>query len=246
METQTFLGMPPPHIVKWIQDHRKQTRVEFVDGTKGDYLIEGTMDCPALIAAGLMPEGSGTESEPSWNNQPVKVKIGSAATGIGDWAFYECRELTSATIPNSVTSIGQDAFCYCNGLTSITIPASVTSIGYQAFDSCSGLASVAIPDSVTSIGMYAFSFCDGLTSVTIGDGVTGIGEHAFYGCSKLESVVIPDSVTSIERLAFSNCSGLTSVTIVANSGNAENVKQAMIAAGVSENITWNMPESATE
>ena len=160
-----------------------------------DYLIEGTIDCAALVSHGLMPEGSGTESEPSWNNQPVKVEIGSAATGIGDWAFYECRELTSAMIPNSVTSIGQDAFCYCSGLTSITIPSSVTSIGYQAFDSCGGLASVTIPDSVTSIG-----------------------DAAFYGCS-----------------------GLTSVTITANGGNANNVKQMLIDAGVSSDITWNMP-----
>ena len=76
-----------------------------------------------------------------------------------------------------------------------------------------------IPDSVTSIGWAAFDNCSGLTSVTIPDSVTSIGDGAF------------------------NFTSLTSVTITANGGNAENVKQMMINTGVSESITWNMPEN---
>ena len=34
-------------------------------------------------------------------------------TSIGNEAFYDCRSLTSVTIPNSVTSIGESAFCGC-------------------------------------------------------------------------------------------------------------------------------------
>lgn len=45
---------------------KKETHIKFVDGTESDYLIEGVMDCPALVAAGLMPEGSGTSAPPSW------------------------------------------------------------------------------------------------------------------------------------------------------------------------------------
>ena len=71
------------------------------------------------------------------------------------------------------------AFCNCTELTSITIPNDVTSIGDYAFSGCTGLTSIAIPDSVTSIGDYAFSWCDGLTSVTIGNSVTSIGDYAF-------------------------------------------------------------------
>ncbi len=52
---------------------------------------------------------------------------------IGGFAFNNCSNLTSVTIPSSVTSIGGSAFAYCSGLTSITIPASVTSIGNYAF-----------------------------------------------------------------------------------------------------------------
>ena len=94
---------------------------------------------------------------------------------------------------------------------------------------------------MTSIGEYAFCGCSGLTSVTIPNGVTSIGSEAFSGCPALTSMTIPDSVTNIGTNAFQNCYGLTSVTITANGGNAASVKQKLIAAGVDENITWNMP-----
>ncbi len=119
----------------------------------------------------------------------------------------------NSVIPNdgSVTSIESYAFFNCSNLTSITIPDGVTSIGDYAFYNCVGLTSITIPDSVTSIGDGAFSGCSGLTSITIPDCVTSIGWDAFFGCSSLTSVTIPDSVTSISGRAFSGCSGLTSV-----------------------------------
>lgn len=93
---------------------------------------------------------------------------------------------------------------------------------------------------VTSIGDSAFSNCVLLTSISIPN-ITSIGNYAFYYCRRLMSVTIPDSVTNIGEDAFEGCNHLTSVTITANGGNANNVKQMMISAGVSSSITWNMP-----
>ena len=149
-----------------------------------------------------------------WASTKVKsVSIKSGVTCIGDYAFYNCTNLTGVTLPNSVTSIGKGAFSYCSSLASITIPSSVTSIGAAAFSHCSSLTSVTIPNSVTSIGGFAFSSCRSLTSVTIPSSVTRIGGYAFKGCSSLTSVTIPNSVTSIGDSAFEACSSLTSVTI---------------------------------
>lgn len=39
--------------------------------------------------------------------------IPNSVTSIGNWAFADCRSLTSVTIPNSVTSIGSYAFSGC-------------------------------------------------------------------------------------------------------------------------------------
>ena len=157
---------------------------------------------------------------------------------IGRGAFYDCRGLTSVTIPNSVRSIESVAFSGCSGLKDVVVPqyvldrqirnvfsssyssitnvaysSVITNIGSYAFYGCSGLTSVTIPDSVTSIGDSAFYNCSGLASVTIPDSVTNIGASAFSGCGGLTSVTIPDSVMSIGDRAFYNCSGLTSVTI---------------------------------
>ena len=136
-----------------------------------------------------------------------------SVTSIGDYAFYDCKSLTTIKIPNSVMSIGEDAFKGCSGLTSIKIPNSVTSIGNDAFVSCSGLASIEIPNSVTSIGDKAFWDCTGLASATIGNSVTSIGTWAFHNCGGLTSIEIPNSVTSIGLGAFSDCSGLTSIVV---------------------------------
>ncbi len=111
-----------------------------------------------------------------------------------------------------VTKIADYAFQDCKTLTSITIPSSIVSIGYKSFYNCTSLLSVTVREGVTLIGAYAFYNCDSLMSIVIPDGVTSIGYHAFYGCGALTSVVIPDGVTSIDW-AFTNCDALTSVTI---------------------------------
>ena len=132
---------------------------------------------------------------------------------IGAYAFKNCSDLTSLTLPSSVTRIGDYAFKNCSGLTSLTLPSSVTRIGDYAFYNCSGLTSLTLPSSVTSIGEFAFSYCSGLTSLTIPSGVTSIGMSAFEYCSSLTSLTLPSSVNEIGIYAFHGCSGLTSLTL---------------------------------
>ena len=170
------------------------------------------------------------------------IEFNAPITTIGSSAFFDCRSLTSVTIPDGVTTIGSSAFSGCSslqefngkfasedgrcliiegvlnyfaraGITEYTIPNSVTTIGDHAFSGCRSLTSITIPDGVTKIGDYAFFDCSSLKSVTIPDGVTTIGDHAFSACSSLKSVTIPNSVTTIGNSAFSGCSSLTSINI---------------------------------
>ena len=119
MATEIYLGNPPQHVIDWIKAHSKpvvkaETHIKFVDGTEGDYLIEGAMDWNALIAAGLM------ESPPYWIDGLKEVEIGSAVTSLGSGLFYSHTFLTSVTIPDSVTKIEDAVFHGCSALTSIT------------------------------------------------------------------------------------------------------------------------------
>ena len=101
---------------------------------------------------------------------PEKVSYNNiqfSVTGIGDFAFSFCGDLTSVNIPYSITSIGTAAFISCYNLTSIVIPSSVIYVGDLAFSYCNKLTSINIPHSVTYIGEKAFSNCDNLTSITL-------------------------------------------------------------------------------
>ena len=123
-----------------------------------------------------------------------------------DFAFKDCRSLTSLNLPSGITSIGEDAFYECSGLTNLVLPSSVTSIGNNAFSSCHGLTSITLPSSVTSIGDYAFSGCYGLTSITLPSGVTSIGKYAFSDCSSLASIyVYAEKMPKMGSYVFQYC-----------------------------------------
>ena len=200
-----------------------------------------------IAAAGIVFTNNGLKYEVIDNNSVKVVRqnssdisgsvvIPSTITHLDDtyhvvsiegMAFYECRNLTSVTIPNSVTSIGGKAFFGCIGLTSVTIGNSVTSIGYMAFNSCRSLTSVTIPSSVDSIRSGAFNYCSNLSAINVASGNTHYSsiDGVLYNyvqdtliqcpCAKT-SITIPNSVTSIGDHAFNNCCNLTSITIPSN------------------------------
>lgn len=189
---------------------------------------------------------------------------GAQVTTIGENAFYNCRNLTSVTIPDSVTNIDWYAFYNCRNLTSVTIPDSVTNIGLYAFYNCSSLTSINIPAKVTSISSGAFKNCSNLTSIKIPDRVTKIREGAFSGCSRLASINVPNGVTSIDMAVFENCTSLKGIKLPEGMKNiAENafsgcssLKSIKIPDGVRD-IGWgafydcggltslNIPDSVT-
>ncbi len=146
-------------------------------------------------------------------------------TSIGSWAFWNCTNLTSVTIPDSITSIGNFTFHSCRDLRSVTIGNKVTDIMAGAFFRCSSLISVTIPDSVISIDRGAFIDCVSLTSIETGknnarysseDGVL-FDKHktelVLFPAGKSGHYTIPDGVTSIADRAFNYCRNLVSVTI---------------------------------
>ncbi len=167
---------------------------------------------------------SGNESPFDSSLAVTSVVINSGVTSIGNYAFYNCKNLTSVTISNSVTSIGNYAF-FRSSLTSVTIPNSVKSIGYCAFNTCYSLTGVTIPGSVTSIGSSAFASCRSMTSIQVAAGntvyssVDGVlynkqkTKLIAYPSGKKGSFAVPNSVTSIEANAFYGCTGITGVTI---------------------------------
>ncbi len=165
----------------------------------------------------------------TYNNEEYSV------ISIGYRAFYNCKSLTSVTIPNSVTSIRGDAFSYCSGLSSVTIGNGVTNIGSNAFLECENLTSVRISDLAAWCTIlferaidqgentqyanplyYAGNLYLNNTLVddlVIPNGVTEIGFQAFAYCTSITSVTIPEGVTSLGKGAFLGCSNLSSIKL---------------------------------
>ena len=69
------------------------------------------------------------------NETVITIEEDMNVINIGPYAFYDCRGLSSVSIPNSVTTIGGEAFNGCSGLTSLTIGSGVLSIDTNAFSS---------------------------------------------------------------------------------------------------------------
>ena len=137
---------------------------------------------------------------------------GKLVTALGQYVFYDQKNLTSVIIPEGVTEIKSNAFSGCSNLVNITIPEGVVSID-SAFSGCSKLKEIALPESLEYIGESTFRACTNLTEITIPENVTEIGGHAFSNCSSLTSVTIPEGVTDIKESLFRFCDNLTEVII---------------------------------
>jgi len=144
--------------------------------------------------------------------------IPDSVTSIGEYAFYECINLTDITFGNSLTTIGLSAFRHCSGLRSLTIPDSVTSIGGWAFQGCKNLSEFKAQDNLKIIGEAAFRDCSGLKKVAVGSGITTIFGWAFADCKNLEyfSLPIKSNLNYLGYAAFLNCGKLKEITIPNN------------------------------
>lgn len=189
-----------------VTDERK-TVITFTDNTSEEYEWSGEITRQNIVDAGLWDVDHG-----GWIREPLSIKVGTAVTRLGNYAFANAHYLTSIDIPSTVTSIGVFCLYDCSAMTSITIPYSMKVIGNDTFGLCSSLTSVTIPNSVESIGAAAFENCTSLSTLLIPDSVTSIGARAFIGCTSLANLKIPDNVTSIGDGAFWS-SGIQNITI---------------------------------
>ena len=121
----------------------------------------------------------------------VNPTLPSDLTKIGDYAFYNCRNMNLTSLPDGVTSIGIKAFYNCWSMVLTSLPGGLTNILKDAFGGCSALALTSIPDGVTSIGEYAFGYCTGLSTITFEGTPSSINYSIFYGCTNLTTINVP-------------------------------------------------------
>ena len=180
---------------------QKRNKAEHIDNGSGncsacDQLIE-------RIEYKLLADG--TYAVCGYAGEPTEVVIpsifnGKAVTSIGEYAFYDCRNLTSVEIPDSVTTIGSYAFEDCSSLTNVVIGDGVTMIGEGAFDYCSKLSYKEYGNckylGSANNPYYALmeTASKNYSTYTMHENTKIIEGEAFSGCSRMSSITIPDSV----------------------------------------------------
>ncbi len=124
---------------------------------------------------------------------------------IGGSAFYNCKELTEISIPDSVVFVNRTAVLntayYANennwddGLLLYLGDhlIAVKSTDYGEFS---------LRETTKSISNGVFAYNELISRIEIPSGVQLIGVNAFYSCPNLKSVTIPRSVTDIGIMAF--------------------------------------------
>ena len=166
--------------------------------------------------------------------------IDYAVTGIGNYAFQNCKSITKISIPNSVTSIGNCAFSLCDNLVEIDFPENISSIGGGAFfwtdwfeqqpdgplyigkvlyaykGKMSENTKIAVKAGTKIIQEGVFDNCRNLVAVTLPDGLIDIGERAFCNCTFLSGIEIPNTVTTIGSSAFEGCEEIEFVRMSEN------------------------------
>ena len=151
-------------------DCRNLNSVSFSDQTRaiGNMAFKG---CISLSTVDFISGGSTTVSFMEY---------------IGDEAFSGCTNLGNFALPTSVTTIGNFAFCNCKALTSPDLVANGTSslqtIGNGLFYGCESLTQLALP-SGTKLSGYG--------NVNLPDPSDNAVHLLFYGCSNLQDIELP-------------------------------------------------------
>ncbi len=126
--------------------------------------------------------------------------IPSDVTVIEEFAFTNCPELSSVTVPASVTE-WVHAFSGLSNLKKATVCEGVSQIDFGAFGGCTSLEKVKIPASVEKIGYWAFRDCVNLKHINIPSSVTEVLDGAFMDAGLSQITLLPE-VTTISDNAF--------------------------------------------
>lgn len=157
------------------------------------------------------------------------VIIDEGTVGIANYAFNECKNLITISLPSSVKIIGRAAFFKCVNLYEIVLPETLEVIDDYTFYYCSALKLTTLPPMLRSIGRSAFYKCGTVfyngdvdtdtDTLLIPSSVEYIGDYAFYGCGEkvaasmdgaeakptvkgIDIIIIGDNVKTIGAHAF--------------------------------------------
>ena len=182
------------------------------------YSIIGT-DPPCVSLDGHI-DGTEAQGELVIPETVTHEGVSYDVTAIRQFAFYNCKGLTSLALGQRIETIGRQCFEKCSGICGdLIIPNSVTEIEANAFYDCSGLdGSLVISENISVINTNVFRNCGFTCNLVIPERVTVIKTAAFCACEGFYgNLVIPDAVSLIDDMAFESCTGFDGELVIGES-----------------------------
>lgn len=106
------------------------------------------------------------------------VVIDEGVKSIGDYSFYNAKNIENVTLPSTLESIGERCFAY------------------------STIRDINLSDNIKGIGAYAFSRCPNLKRYVHPRGMDTIPERVCDYCTGLEYVYFPNTIKTVQPYAF--------------------------------------------
>ena len=159
------------------------------------------------------------EAVAPWTDLAADIKAVVAeegVTSIGSFAFVNCGNLTTVSLPDSLIEVGESAFRNCTGLTTVDFGTGLEMVDGYAFLNCHNLTAADLGSKVEIIGNSAFFACSNLAEINLGESLLGINTLAFSECTSLTEITMPDTLTAMGSDVFNGCSALTSVKLSDN------------------------------
>ncbi len=223
--------------------------------TAGSTFIEGDLQFKEL-EDGTLSVSCADESRETITEAIIPNEVnGKMVTKMENFAFEDCKKLTSIIIPQNVTNgIKSDCFGGCINLAEIKIDSE--NIVYSSEDGVvfnkdkSNLIYYpqgktnkyyTIPESVTNIGWSAMVYSENLMSVKIPNSVAEIVSESMWGMTGLKTLIIPDNVTTLMPGSFTGCINLAWVfipeSVATLSGSAFAASVSTAGTSFSDNFT---------
>lgn len=160
------------------------------------------------------------------NNKEDVLTIPDATTTIGEYAFYNCRELVTVYVSPQLENISNYAFQGCTNLNTFSVDVfsdsartlGVKTIGEYAFYNAK-LMSFPISSVTTTIGQYAFAknsynnSSASIATLNVPASVTTIGDYAFSEMQSLTTVTFAGKSLTLGKGVFSKSTRLSGVTL---------------------------------
>ena len=141
------------------------TGIEYTLSSNGDYyIISGYNGTAKKVVCGETHKGLPIKEigkNAFCNSTLESLTISSSIEKIGEYAFFNCDELTHVDFDNGLKEIGEYAFSACKTLSHVSLPEGLKTLGNHVFYS-SNVINVSIPESIEFIGLGAFDSCDSL------------------------------------------------------------------------------------